>query len=124
MITAVKGYPGLEERWRAASAGIEEIRKAALAKTEPAPPPPPPANGRIGILQLVNKFGIFVKLEPDALQQLTKGDVLEVYRDDKPVGEIVVDKLHRPEGSYPHGSVECQRGQGAIQKGDEVRRKK
>jgi hypothetical protein len=69
-------------------------------------------------------IGIIVKLESDVLSQLAKGDVLEVYRDDKPVGDIIVTKMHGPEGSYPMGSVECQRGQGAIQKGDEVRRKK
>jgi predicted Ser/Thr protein kinase len=125
VITASKGFPGLEERWREVSAALEEIRKPAVVKTDPVPPTPAPSNGKIGILQLVSKtIGIIVKLESDVLSQLAKGDVLEVYRDDKPVGDIIVTKMHGPEGSYPMGSVECQRGQGAIQKGDEVRRKK
>ena len=125
VIAAVKGFPGLEERWKEVSASLKEIRKAALVKTDPVPPTPAPSHERLGSLQLVSKtVGIIVKLEADVLLQLTKGDVLEVFRDNKHIGEIVVDLVVGPETNYPHGSVKCERGQGNVLKGDEVRKKK
>ena len=99
-----------------------------VTKTDPAPPPPPPpppppaAGGRVGVLQVVNKYGIYVWL--DAKSQLGQGDVLEVWREGKVIGEITVDKTNPPEKNYPNGSLECRKGTGAVQKGDEVRLKK
>jgi hypothetical protein len=40
------------------------------------------------------------------------------------VGEIVVDKVLAPDKIYPNGSAQCQKSDGAIQKNDDVRRKK
>ena len=121
MVAAIKGYPGLSERWEAVAATLEALRGGATAKTDPLPPGPAPG-ARVGVLNVINKYGIFVKLDPGV--QLAKGDVLEVYRGGALVGEIVVDKTHGPENAYPNGSAECQKGTGAIQKSDEVRKKK
>lgn len=121
VVAALKGYPGLPQRWEIVSAAIEELRKAAPAKPEPAPTPAPAADVKVGILN-VTKFGIFVRLEPNV--ELAKGDILQVFHDGGLVGEITVEKRHGPEGAYPNGSAECRRSQGAIQKGDEVRLKK
>jgi serine/threonine protein kinase len=124
VITAIKGFPGLEDRWKDVSTTIEEVRKGAVAK-DPNPPPVPAANGKIGVVQLVSKvYGIVVKLDPDMIAQLAAQDSLEVLRDGQVIGELKIDKVLPPEGSYPHGSVQCQKGQGLIQKGDDVRKKK
>jgi hypothetical protein len=123
---AIQGYPGLEERWDAVTAAVEDVRKAAEAAAKqdvPAPPPPPPA-GKIGVLQSVSGLGIYVKLELDVLAQLSKGDFLYVFREGQPVGEIIIDNKSGPESKYPFGSLKCNRGQGSIQRGDEVRNKK
>jgi len=121
VVAAIKGYPGLAERWGAVAAVIETVRNGGSAKNDPAVPAPG-QGGKVGVLNLINKYGIYVKLDPGV--QLTKGDVLEVFRAGAIVGEIVVDKTHAPDKTYPDGSAECQKGPGAIQKGDEVRKKK
>jgi serine/threonine protein kinase len=123
---AIQGYPGLEERWDAVTAAIEDVRKAAETAVKPevpAPPPPPPA-GKIGVLQSVSGLGIYVKLELDVLGQLSKGDLLYVFREGKLIGEIIIDNKSGPESKYPFGSLKCDRGHGSIQRGDEVRNKK
>ena len=108
------------------TAAIEDVRKAAETAVKPevpAPPPPPPA-GKIGVLQSVSGLGIYVKLELDVLGQLSKGDLLYVFREGKLIGEIIIDNKSGPESKYPFGSLKCDRGHGSIQRGDEVRNKK
>jgi predicted Ser/Thr protein kinase len=120
--TAIKGYPGLAERWEGVAAGIEEARKAAAqAKTDPPPVPAPAQPDKVGTLN-VTKFGTYVRLDPNI--QLAKGDVLSVFRNGGLVGEISVEKLLAPDKGYPNGSWECRRSQGAVVTGDEVRKKK
>src|SRR6185369_6754523 len=72
IVTAIKGYPGLQERWDAVTEAIDEARKAAavvVAKPDEPAPPPPAASGKIGVLQSVSNLGIYVKLELDVLAQ-------------------------------------------------------
>jgi hypothetical protein len=92
-------------------------------KTDVPPPPPVPA-GKIGVLSVVSNLGIYVKLEPGALEHLSPGDVLEVYRDGQRVGEIIIEKKSNPEGNFPNGSLKCNKSSGLILRGDEVRNKK
>jgi hypothetical protein len=95
-----------------------------VTPTTPAPVPATTVDGRLGALIVVNKYGIFVRLDVDVA--LAKGDTLEVLRNGASVGEIVVDKVHPPEKKYPRGTAECRKGPGpgSVELGDEVRRKK
>ncbi len=123
MAGAIRGFPGLGDRWESANAALEALRKSAQAKVDPPPPPGPAPGGKVGTLWVVSAtYGIYVKLDPDT--PLVKDDVLEVFRNGEIVGEIVVEKIVAPDGTYPNGSAACRRGKGAIQKGDEVRRKR
>ncbi|HZE96038.1 MAG TPA: hypothetical protein VE981_03340, partial [Planctomycetota bacterium] len=125
LVAAAKGVPGLGARWDAVAAALEALRVPATVKNDPTPNPQPtgPVPGaKVGIVQLANKYGIYVRLDPN--MQFGKGDALEIWRGDAAVGEIVVDKPHPPDKTYPNGSVECQKSQGTVQKGDEVRLKK
>jgi hypothetical protein len=135
VVAAIKGYPGLAERWDAVAPALEALRKGQPVAVKPdpvtptppqpvtpTPAPAPAVEGRIGVLTVINKYGIYVRLEVEA--SLSKGDVLEVLRGGAPVGEIIVDKMHTPDKNYPLGSAECRKGQGTIEKGDDVRRKK
>jgi hypothetical protein len=119
--TIGKGYPGLQDRWDLVASAIEDARKTAQTKTDPSPVPAPVQGGRVGILS-VTKFGIFLKLDPDA--HVAKGDILELFREGASVGEVQVSSTHSPDATYPNGSAECKKGTGTPQKGDEVRRKK
>jgi len=122
VVTAIKGYPGLQERWELVSESIEEARKAATTTVKPdVPAPPPVPSGKIGILSVVGNLGIYVKLEPGALDHLSPGDVLLVYRDNQKVGEIIIEKKSNPEGNFPNGSLKCNKSSGLIQRNDEVR---
>jgi hypothetical protein len=126
-VTAIKGYPGLQERWDALAEAIDEARKAAVvvvAKPDEPPPPPPQPAGKIGVLGSVSNLGIYVKLDANILTQFSRGDQLEVFREGQKVGEIAVDGKGSPDASYPNGSLKCSRGPGSIQRGDEVRIKK
>jgi hypothetical protein len=121
VVASIKGYPGLAERWDAVAASLEALRKSVAVK-DPSPTPPPvtpttpapvPAttvDGRLGALIVVNKYGIFVRLDVDVA--LARGDTLEVLRNGASVGEIVVDKVHPPEKKYPRGTAECRKGPG------------
>jgi hypothetical protein len=129
VVTAIKGYPGLQDRWEAVTVAIEDTRKTAAAVVKPDVPavPPPVPTGKVGVLQSVSTLGIYVKLELDVLAQLSKGDLLSVFREGEWVGEIVVENKSGPESKYPYGSLKCTRGLGSnrsIQKLDEVRIKK
>jgi serine/threonine protein kinase len=119
VVAASKGYAGLQERLDAVAAGLEAVRKPAPVKPDPGAGA---AEGPLGVLSAISKYGIFVRLEQGV--QLTKGDVLEVLRANVPVGEIVVDKILVPDKNYPYGSAQCQKGSGEIKKDDLVRRKK
>lgn len=121
---AIRGFPGLAERFAVVSRRIAELREAASRR--PPPPPAaaskPPAAARLGIIQRVHpEYGIFVRLEPETT--LALGDVLEVVRDGQAVGEITVQALAKADATYPHGCAVCRPGKGSYQKGDEVRRK-
>ncbi len=119
VVAASKGYAGLQERLDDVASGLEALRKPATAKPDPGAGA---ADGPLGVLYAINKYGIFVRLEPGV--QLAKGDVLEVLRANAVVGEILVDKILAPDKVYPNGSAQCQKGSGEIKKDDDVRRKK
>src|SRR5204862_7763302 len=78
VVTAIKGYPGLQDRWEAVTTAIEDARKAAQAAVvkPDVPPPPPVPTGKVGVLSVVSGLGIYVKLETDQLAQLSRGDWL------------------------------------------------
>lgn len=121
---AIRGFPGLAERFSVVSRRIAELREAASRRPPPPPSAPskPPATARLGIIQRVHpEYGIFVRLEPETT--LALGDVLEVVRDGQAVGEITVQALAKADATYPHGCAVCRPGKGSPQKGDEVRRK-
>jgi serine/threonine protein kinase len=124
VVTAIKGYPGLQERWDLVTPAIEEARKAAEGAVKPdVPVPPPTPSGRIGVLQSVSAtLGIYVKLESDVLAQLSPGDQLVVYRDGQKMGELTIERKSGPEEKFPFGSLKCTKGPGNIQRNDEVRK--
>ncbi|HXG63301.1 MAG TPA: PEGA domain-containing protein, partial [Planctomycetota bacterium] len=122
---AIRGFPGLAERFSAVSRKIAELREVAARKPPPPPPPPPvrpAAPPRLGVIQRVHpEYGVFVRLEPEAA--VAPGDVLEVVREGEPVGELTVQTLTKADATYPHGCAVCRLGKGNYQKGDEVRKK-
>jgi hypothetical protein len=97
----------------------------AAANPPPVPPKPDPAPAeadRVGQVKLVsNKFGVFVKLDRDVVLQ--PGEEIIVYRDGKEVARTKILKVTQADPNYPDGAAQVQR-EGAIQKGDEVRRSK
>jgi len=124
VVTAIKGYPGLQERWDAVTIAIEEARKAAEAAVKPpdVPVPPPAPTGKIGFLQSVSTtLGIYVKLDADVLAQLSPGDPLTVWRGGEKIGELTVERKSGPEERFPFGSLKCTKGPGNLQRNDEVR---
>ncbi len=116
----VKGYPGLQERWDPVAVAIEAVRKTPDVKADPPTLPSPSAGARLGTLQ-VTKFGTFVKLDPG--MQVSKDDILDLYRDGGKVGEVIVLSIHVPDEKYPNGYATCKKGTGTALKDDEVRRK-
>jgi len=128
--TASKGYPGLAERLDAVGSALETLRKDAQAKADP-PPAPDPAPGanpipgvgkKAGSFAVVNRFGMFVNLEPG--MQLNKGDALDVVRGGAVIGEVLISNVIPPDKKYPNGSVQVQKGKGSPQIGDDVYLKK
>jgi hypothetical protein len=88
----------------------------------PKPDPVPADGDRVGQVKLVSKtFGVFVKLDPDVLLQ--PGEEIIVFRDGKEVARTKILKVTQSDPNYPDGAAQVQR-EGAIQKGDEVRRSK
>ena len=93
----------------------------------PAPPKPDPApapveGDRVGQVKLVSRqFGVFVKLDPDVLLQ--PGEEIVIVRDGKEVARTKILKVTQADPNYPDGAAQVQR-EGAIQKGDEVRKSK
>ena len=88
----------------------------------PKPDPAPAEADRVGQVKLVsNKFGVFVKLDRDVVLQ--PGEEIIVYREGKEVARTKILKVTQADPNYPDGAAQVQR-EGAIQKGDEVRRSK
>ena len=98
---------------------------AAPVNPPPALPKPDPAPleaDRVGQVKLVSKtFGVFVKLDPDVVLQ--PGEEIIVFRDGKEIARTKILKVTPADPNYPAGAAQVQR-EGAIQKGDEVRRTK
>jgi serine/threonine protein kinase len=121
LASMARGYDGLPDRWEPLAKEIEGIRKASQTKSDPTPTPAPAAAAKLGVLN-VNKYGHFLKLDPDA--KVARNDILEVFREGTLVAEIMVTELVRPDSKYPDGSAVCRKVSGTPAQGDEVRRKK
>jgi tetratricopeptide (TPR) repeat protein len=132
VLSASRGFPGLAERMDAALAAVDALRKEAQAKADPVPvpvppaPPPPPAipgvGKKAGSFSVVNRFGLYVALEPNLT--VNKGDTLDVVRAGAVIGEVTVSEVNPPDKKYPNGSIQVQRGKGAPQPGDDVHLRK
>jgi hypothetical protein len=102
---------------------LKKLRCKLVPKPEQDPEYAMAPTSRLGILQRVhNVFGVFVKLESGA--EVAEQETLDVFRNGEIVGEIVVDKVTKADTTYPYGCAVCKPGKGAIQKGDEARKKK
>ena len=129
IVAACRSYPGLSERLDAVVSSLDALRKEAQAKADPPPAPaspsaaPPPGSGKkVGSFSLVNRFGLFVFLEPN--MSVNKGDVLDVVRAGTLIGDVTVAEVNPPDKKYPNGSLQVQKGKGSPQLGDDVFLKK
>lgn len=111
------------------SVEISHSGMSAPAVAPPTPPAPPkdpvardPEADRVGQVKVVSKtFGVFVKLEPGL--SLQPGEEILIFRDGKEVARTKILKITKADDIYPDGAAQVQK-EGAIQKGDEVRRPK
>jgi len=97
---------------------------AAAVNPPPAPQKDPVVleADRVGQVKLVSKtYGVFVKLDPGL--SLQPGEEILIFRDGKEVARTKILKVTKSDENYPDGAAQVQR-EGAIQKGDEVRRSK
>jgi len=97
---------------------------AAAVNPPPAPQKDPVVleADRVGQVKLVSKtYGVFVKLDPGL--SLQPGEEILIFRDGKEVARTKILKVTKSDENYPDGAAQVQR-EGAIQKGDEVRRTK
>jgi len=113
-----------------------EISHTGLPVPAVKPPAPPVApkdpdpkeavvvaeSDRVGQVKTVSKtFGVFVKLEPGL--SIQPGEEILIVRDGKEVARTKILKISKADDIYPDGAAQVQK-EGAIQKGDEVRRPK
>lgn len=95
---------------------------AAAAGRPAAPKEPVVEADRVGEIKVVSKtYGVFVKLEPGLM--LEPGEEILIYRGGKEVARTRILKITKADENYPDGAAQVQKD-GAIQKGDEVRRTK
>jgi len=107
---------------------IASVEFAPIAAPAANPPPAPQKDpvvleaDRVGQVKLVSKtYGVFVKLDPGL--SLQPGEEILIFRDGKEVARTKILKVTKSDENYPDGAAQVQR-EGAIQKGDEVRRSK
>ena len=107
---------------------ISQLSAPAPAVKPPAPPPPvvkdpvPAEADRVGEVKLVSKtYGVFVKLDPGLTLQ--PGEEILIFREGKEVARTKILKITKGDDNYPDGAAQVQK-EGAIKKGDEVRRSK
>jgi hypothetical protein len=116
----------LDPKTEALIASVEFERSAAPVvgvKPPPvAPRDPVTPEDRVGEVKLVSKtFGVFVKLDPGL--SLQPGEEIIVFRDGREIARTKILKITKADDNYPDGAAQVQK-EGAIQKGDEVRRTK
>ena len=76
----------------------------------------------MGEIKVVSKtYGVFVKLDPGL--SLEPGEEILIFRDGREVARTKILKITKADEKYPDGAAQVQK-EGAIQKGDEVRRTK
>jgi hypothetical protein len=112
------------------SVEISHLGRPVPGVKPPAPPKEPAVKDpvvvveadRVGEVRMVSKtFGVFVKLDPGL--SLQPGEEILIFRDGKEVARTKILKITKADDIYPDGAAQVQR-EGAIQKGDEVRRSK
>ena len=82
----------------------------------------PSEAARVGEVKLASRtYGVFVKLDPGLAVQ--PGEEILIYRDGREVARSRILKITPGDAAYPDGAAQLQKD-GAIQKGDEVRRPK
>ena len=95
---------------------------AALKPPAPKDPAVTPEVDRVGEIKVVSKtYGVFVKLDPGL--SLEPGEEILIFRDGREVARTKILKITKADDKYPDGAAQVQK-EGAIQKGDEVRRTK
>jgi hypothetical protein len=100
-----------------------ELSPPPVAGTGKLPEPkeaPAPESGRVGEVKVASRtYGVFVKLDPGLAVQ--PGEDILIFRDGREVARSRILKITPADSTYPDGAAQLQKD-GAIQKGDEVRR--